>query len=188
MEHGDLTFCLVDNTLNTSSEAATPAPAHHASCGCRCSRSSHLMRCPMLLHLFEAANTSAHHYTAHPFLECSGLIIHLVANTLSASYKATAPLLTRRTSWGSQHSCSCCLMRLSMPLLVALHGVDNVLACCASFIGRLPTPLPAMCPLSVDSGLALQVVANHSSTIRLLATTPIPTHCVTSREGLESMH
>ena len=105
--------------------------------------------------LFEAANTSAHRYTAHPFLECGGLIIHLVANALSASYKATAPLLAHHTSWGSQRSCLCCLMRLLMPLLVVPHEVDNVLACCASFIGGLPTPLPTMCPLSVDSGLAL---------------------------------
>ena len=138
--------------------------------------------------LFEAANTSAHHYAMHPFLEHSGLIIHLAANALSASYKAAAPLLTHRTSWGSQRSCLCHLMRLSMPLLVAPHGVDNVLTRHASFIGRPPTSLPTTHPLSVDSGLALQVVANHSSTIRLSAATPIPTHHTTSREGLKSMH
>ena len=58
-EHGDLTFCLVDNTSNTSSKAATPTPAHHASCGCRCSCLSYLIRCPTLLHLFSRQPTPA---------------------------------------------------------------------------------------------------------------------------------
>jgi hypothetical protein len=117
------------------------------------------------------------------------LCLRLIVPSLtpSTSSEAAAPLLARRTSWGSQRSRSRRLMRLSMPLLVAPHGVDNVLARRASLIGGPPIPLSATRPLSVDGGLTLRVAADHSSTVRLSAATPIPAHRATSREELESV-